>query len=192
MGRRPVDTFNSRRPSPSPAGRRRRPHVSLISSGLRPIPPPCLDSWTLDVVGGSWAVVERWGTESATISNSGPLEACRQYASSGTEEVRLEACPLYASSSTDQVPLEACRQYASSGTECMCVGISCYAFRGSLGGSFEASWRPFWGLWGSFWGLLGASWGLLGASWGPLGGLWGPLGALLGPSGAPGGGKLDF
>ena len=148
----------------------------VVSSGLRPIPPPCLDSWTLDVVGGYGAVVELWGTESARISNSGPLEACRQYASSGTEEVRLEACPLYASSNTDQVPLEACWQYASSGTECMCVGISCYAFRGSLGGSFEASWGPFEGPLGVSFGplvdFLRPPWGLLGASWGPLVASW--------------------
>ena len=43
-----------------------------------------------------------------------PLEACRQYLSSGTFSVPLEAWPLYASSGTEQVPLEACRRYASS------------------------------------------------------------------------------
>ena len=87
-----------------------------------------------------------------------------------------------------QRPLEC--SFGSSGNE---------ASRGPLGGSFEASWGPFWGLlgpllglfwaswgvmgasWVPLWGFLGASWGLLGASWGPLGASWGPLGAPCGP-----------
>ena len=44
-----------------------------------------------------------------------PLEACRQFASSGTEKVPLEPCREYASSGTDHVPVEACAQNASSG-----------------------------------------------------------------------------
>ena len=77
----------------------------------------------------------------------------------------------------------------------MLVVISWLASRGLLGGSFEASWGPLWGLWGLILGLLGASWGplgallgllgaLLGPSWGFLGPSWAQLGAQLGPLGA--------
>ncbi len=85
----------------------------------------------------------------------------------------------------NKFPLEARRQYASSGAECMCVWISCYAFRGSLEDSVEASWGQFWGI--VFCGFLGAAWGVLEASWRA----WGHLGALLGPPGVSGGEPLD-
>ena len=72
-----------------------------------------------------------------------------------------------------QRPLE--RSLGSRGNE---------ASRGPLGGRFEASWGPFWGLLGPLLGLLGASWGPWGTSWGPPGASWGPLGASWGRIGA--------
>ena len=67
----------------------------------------------------------------------------------------------------------------------MCVGISWLASRGPLGGCFEASWEPFWGLMGpgkASRERLGRFLGSPGAFAGPLGGLseasWGRLGSL--------------
>ena len=42
------------------------------------------------------------------------------------------------------------------------IVISRLISRVLLGDSFEASWRPLWGLWGLILGFLGARWGVFG------------------------------
>eukprot|EP00959_Pyramimonas_sp_CCMP1952_P082386 1721431-Pyramimonas_sp.AAC.1 len=60
------------------------------------------------------------------------------------------------------------------------LGSRGWPLMGLLGGSFEASWGPCWGLLGPLGGLLGLLGVPFGGPLGPLGGLFGPPWGLLG------------
>ena len=75
-----------------------------VSSGLRLIPPPCLDSGPLDLVGGSGEVAG--GTLGRLLVHFFP---CRLHASSGIDDVPNDACRQYVGRGSNTVSLGACR-----------------------------------------------------------------------------------
>ena len=147
----------------------------IVSSGLRPIPPPCLGggsetSWML--VGISWlacrgplggSLEASWGPFWGLLGpHLGLLGASWGVLGGSWGPLGASVGPLEAS--LGQLRAE----------------DSIFQFFSPSWPSLGPVLEPSWAVLGASWAVLGPSWAVLGPSWGPLGPSWSGLGALLG------------